>query len=43
MDKTQKGSICLFYIEYREISPDLRKILFEIANFNIKFLGNQDR
>ena len=40
MDKTQKGSICLFYIEYREISPDLSKILFEIAKFNIKFLGN---
>ena len=43
MDKTQKCSIYLFYIEYREISPDLRKILFEIANFNIKFIGNQDR
>jgi len=40
MDKTQIGSIYAFYTEYRKISPDLGEILFEIANFNIKFLGN---
>ena len=40
MDEKQKRSIYLFSIEYIEISPDLSKIVFEIANFNIKFLGN---
>ena len=39
--KSQIGSIYAFYIEYRKISPDLiGGILFEIANFNIKFHGN---